>query len=88
MFKIYHTSSDKIEKIHKNGLFNDCLFFSSEPYFVDGCGSGHYIYSLDAENLDFLDVERIQYNFNESDLEKLSDVISEIEIEAEWNSML
>ena len=32
--KVYHTSPAEINKITQNGLFNDCLFFANEPYFM------------------------------------------------------
>jgi len=32
--QLIHTSPGKIEKIDEYGMFNDCLFFSLEPYYM------------------------------------------------------
>ena len=51
--KLFHTSPKEITKIDRFGAFDDCLFFSVEPYSMS---VGEVItYSIDAENMSFID---------------------------------
>ena len=51
--KLFHTSPKEITKIDRFGTFDDCLFFSVEPYSMS---VGEVItYSIDAENMSFID---------------------------------
>ena len=50
--KLFHTSPREITKIDRFGTFDDCLFFSVEPYSMS---AGEVItYSIDAENMSFV----------------------------------
>jgi len=44
MHTVIHTSPSEIKAISKDGLFNDCLFFSDEEYAMGNVGA---VYSLD-----------------------------------------
>ena len=51
--KLFHTSPKEITKIDRFGTFDDCLFFSVEPYSMS---VGEVVtYSIDAENMSFVD---------------------------------
>ena len=51
--KLFHTSPKEITKINRFGAFDDCLFFSVEPYSMS---VGEVItYSIDAENMNFVE---------------------------------
>jgi len=50
--KLFHTSPKEITKIDRFGTFDDCLFFSVEPYSMS---VGEVVtYSIDAENMSFV----------------------------------
>ena len=53
--KLYHTSSEKIEKITTNGLFDDCLFFASEPYAMTAA-STVFVYAINIDDAEIIDV--------------------------------
>ena len=53
--KIYHTSPEKIEKIHDMGIFSDCLFFSNSPYFMT-TKSDPVIYSIEIDDDEIIDI--------------------------------
>ena len=51
--KLFHTSPKEITKINRFGAFDDCLFFSVEPYSMS---VGEVItYSINAENMNFVE---------------------------------
>lgn len=54
--KIYHTSPEKIEKITKSCLFDDCLFFSSSVYDM---GNAKYIYSINIDKDEIIDTSML-----------------------------
>ena len=54
--KLYHTSPTKIEKINKFGLFDDCLFFSSNIYST---GDVNFIYSIEVQESDIVNVSQL-----------------------------
>jgi hypothetical protein len=60
--KLYHTSPTKIEKITRSGLFDDCLFFSTDVYqmSISEC----VVYSIDASKLTFIDA----YNLHDDEI--------------------
>ncbi len=47
--EVYHTSPEKIEKIEKYGMFNDCLFFAPEPYSMGVSVDECFVYELDLD---------------------------------------
>lgn len=54
---IYHTSPVEIKEISKNGLFNDCLFFSNDVYTMT---AGDFItYEMDVNEDSFIDVGQL-----------------------------
>lgn len=64
--KLFHTSPKEITKIDRFGSFDDCLFFSVNPYSMS---VGKVItYSINAENMNFI---------NASDLSD-DEIVSEI----------
>lgn len=65
---IYHTSPSEINSIHKNGMFEDVLFFSTTPYFMTAV-SNPVVYELKAKHSDFC---------NKSVLADCSDEIAEL----------
>ena len=67
---VYHTSPDKIEKITKNGLFADCLFFSETPYSMSI--SNVHTYKI---NVKTIKVSEFFYN---DDCEKLNNIVNDI----------
>lgn len=69
MNTVYHTSPNKIEKITKNGKFDDCLFFSSNIYSM---GEVVATYEMDVE---CLEVERFFY---QDDCDKLDSIIEHV----------
>ena len=86
--KIYHTSPGKIEKISSCGMFDDCLFFSSDVYTMSGAAK--YVYSLEIDSDDIIDVSQFFYD---ADSDKLGAIVSEIQElvscdEAEAESLL
>lgn len=49
IMQIIHTSPSEITKIEKNGMFDDCLFFSGSEYSM--CARGPlYVYSLEIDD--------------------------------------
>ena len=46
---VYHTSPDPITQIKKAGLFNDCLFFADEPYYMTQAASP-VVYELEIDD--------------------------------------
>ena len=55
---IYHTSPKEIKEITKNGLFDDCLFFASEPYFMTQA-ENPIIYSLEIDESEIIEVSKL-----------------------------
>ncbi len=54
--KLYHTSPEEINKISKNGLFDDCLFFSGTPY---GLGDIKAVYEIDINEKNIIDAYQL-----------------------------
>ncbi|MEE9374543.1 MAG: hypothetical protein V3V00_15920 [Saprospiraceae bacterium] len=54
--KLYHTSPHEITEIHKDGFFDDCLFFSSEVYDMGDC---KFVYSIEIDSDAIDDVCRL-----------------------------
>lgn len=77
--KLYHTSPDKIEKISKNGMFDDCLFFANDPYFMTQA-SNPVVYSIEIDESKIIDV----YDLDErSVIENIMEVVEVDEDDAE-----
>jgi len=72
---IYHTSSDKIEKITKKGTFGDVLFFSADKPYVMTAASDPITYAIDIENMEFIGSSQLFYN---GDYKKLDNMIKEL----------
>lgn len=71
--KLFHTSPKEITKIDRLGTFDDCLFFSVEPYSMS---VGQVItYSIDAENMDFISASKLH------DDEIISEIAERFEID-------
>jgi len=72
--KVYHTSPVEIKTIDKYyGLFDDCLFFSWNPYSMS---VGEVVlYSLDISDMDFLDVSQIFYKYDQNENETVMSCI-------------
>lgn len=71
--KLFHTSPNKIEKVSKFGTFDDCLFFSVNPYSMS---VGEVItYSIDAANMDFISASQL------NDDEIISEIAERFEID-------
>ena len=47
--KIYHTSTNKIEKINSHGMFGDCLFFSADIYVMTAAHK-YLVYSIEIDD--------------------------------------
>ena len=71
---LYHTSPVEITQIHKHGLFDDCLFFSVEPYSM---GDVKITYSIDDSEMSFIRASQL---FDESIIAEIS---CDLEIDAE-----
>ena len=56
--EIYHTSPVLISEIKKGELFDDCLFFSTTPYFM--CASAKNIYSLTVGDDEYVDARDLE----------------------------
>jgi len=55
--KLFHTTPEKIKKIHDNGLFGDCLFFSEEIYYMTAREA--YVYEIEVDENDFVESWRL-----------------------------
>ncbi len=75
--KLYHTSPEEIREIHDEGLFGSQLFFASEPYYMVNDINKASIYEIDADEDDFLDVNRIPY-IDMEEYEKIQPIIEDI----------
>ncbi len=60
---LYHTTPDLINKIYDDGLFGDCLFFSSSPYIMTG-STNYYVYTIDLKDSDIIN----DYDLYDSDV--------------------
>ncbi len=58
---IYHTSPRKITEIRSDGVFGSGLFFALDPYWMKFSEDG-YIYSLDRDNLNILEIGDVAYD--------------------------
>jgi len=56
--KIIHTSPSEIKEINKNGMFDDCLFFSGSEYVMAVKGP-LYVYSLEVDEDKIIDVSEL-----------------------------
>ena len=65
---VFHTSPNKIEKIHNNSIFKDCLFFSLTPYSM----SFDSVITYSIELADTIDVSSFFYR---EDYLKLNDIV-------------
>ncbi len=73
--KLFHTSPKEIAKISRFGAFDDCLFFSAEPYSMS---IGEVItYSIDAENMNFVNACDL------SDDEVVAEIADRFDIDAD-----
>lgn len=73
--KLFHTSPKEITEINRFGAFDDCLFFSVEPYSMS---VGEVItYSIDAENMDFVNTSALH------DDEIIAEIAERFDIDAE-----
>ena len=73
--KLFHTSPKEITEINRFGAFDDCLFFSVEPYSMS---VGEVItYSIDAENMDFVNTSALH------DDEIIAEISERFDIDAE-----
>ena len=71
--KLFHTSPKEITKIDRFGNFDDCLFFSVNPYSMS---VGEVItYSIDAENMEFISASQL------NDDEIISEIAERFEID-------
>ena len=71
--KLFHTSPKEITKIDRFGTFDDCLFFSAQPYSMS---VGEVItYSIDAENMDFIEASDL------TDAEIVAEIAERFEID-------
>ena len=77
--KLFHTSPTKIEKIHENGMFGDCLFFSSEPYYMTTVKTP-VVYSIDLNDDDVVPVRDL---FDEEIISRIALVMNIDEDSAE-----
>jgi hypothetical protein len=77
--KLFHTSPEKIEKIHENGMFGDCLFFSSEPYYMT-MSKKPVVYSIDLDDNDVVSVRDL---FDEEIVSRIAEVMEIDEEDAE-----
>lgn len=71
MITVYHTSPKKITEINKDGMFDDCLFFSDDVYSMS-VGSV-YVYTIELNNT--IEVNSFFYH---DDYLKLNDIVSNI----------
>lgn len=58
MKQVYHTSPNQINKITTQGLFDDCLFFSTDIYSMSTKGAS-FIYSMNLDDSDIVDVSEL-----------------------------
>ncbi len=52
--EILHTSPEKIERINKNGVFDDILFFSDDEYVMTAC-TNYYLYKLNVDRSNLIE---------------------------------
>lgn len=71
--ELFHTSPTKINKINKDGMFRDCLCFSSNIYSM---GKVNFIYSV---NIDESDIIKSSQLFYHDDYKKLDNLLSDIQ---------
>lgn len=57
--KLFHTSPSKIEKITSFGMFGECLFFSSEPYYMT-MAKNPLLYSIDIDEDSIISVSALE----------------------------
>jgi len=77
--KLYHTSPEKIEKINKFGMFDDCLFFADEPYTMTQAGTV-YTYSIEIDEEKIIKVSDLHHV---SVIENIMEVVEVDEDQAE-----
>ena len=76
--KIYHTSPNKIEKIEKNGLFDDNLFFSRVPYSMSNSNGDETLYLIDIEEDSVIDVTQFFYDYDIEENDEFRNIVETI----------
>ena len=72
--KLYHTSPERITHIRKDGMFDDCLFFSARRYqLAAGCV---YTYTIDIDKNAIIEARQFFYD---PDCARLAGLVAEIQ---------
>ena len=74
MKTLFHTSPGEISKITDNGLFGDCLFFSTEIYSMSTRGAS-FVYSIELDENTIIDISELHDN------EIIADIMRVLEVE-------
>jgi len=74
--ELWHTSPNEIKEIYNSLLFDDCLFFSSEPYVMTSSNIVFY-YTLKLSDDEVIEREQF-YFLSCQELEKIAPVLNEI----------
>ncbi|NBW20866.1 MAG: hypothetical protein EBR82_74180, partial [Caulobacteraceae bacterium] len=71
---VYHTSPGKIASINSNGLFDDGLHFSNEPYVMTAA-KNPTLYKMKVNDADYIPAQQIPYH---DDYSKIDNVVKKI----------
>jgi len=74
---IYHTSPEKITKIHELGLFGSFLFFSHSVYVMTA-KEDYVVYEIDENKLKIIDACRMFHTEDWEENEELGEIIEDV----------